>query len=386
MDNVEQKNVDNLRKRIVFLIPSLEFGGGAERIASILSHMLSKYYEIIVITFYDTTESYNCSGTHIKLLPKATIFNKLRLPFLIFKILKRISPHLIISFIDYANSLTILTQIVFGMNTPLFICNHTNPLSHYQKSDRYLNSIIPILYSSKKVTKIITIADHIKEVLVNSYGINHKIIKTIYNGIDLNEIKTLKTQEIKNTLHRSLLENKEYVKFISMGRLIEIKGHKYLISAFAQVKKEIPNSALFILGDGPLNTSLKEFAVQKKVDKEIYFLGLKKNPYKYLAHADIFVLPSLIEGLPMSIIEAMACELPIIATKCKSGIEEIVEEGTYGILVPPKDSSSLAKKMILLSKDKSLRDTYSELSLKRANYFDIHKVLEKWIRTIENNI
>jgi glycosyltransferase involved in cell wall biosynthesis len=236
------------------------------------------------------------------------------------------------------------------------------------------------------VNRIITIADHIKNILNEYYRIKNNKIKTIYNGIDLDEINRLKEEEIKEEPYRTVLNNKTFLKFITMGRLIPIKGHEYLINAFAKLKKEYPKTKLFILGEGPLKKSLVKLANKKNLDEDIFFLGLKSNPYKFLYKSDIFILPSLIEGLPMSIIEAMACELPVIATRCKSGIEEILEDGEYGILVNRKDTSDLARKMIELSKDPSLREKYSQLSSQRAQFFDVNRIIKSWVKIIEREI
>lgn len=384
MENIHKNN--KKKKTLLFVIPTLEIGGGAERIASVLSKKLSKYYNIYILTFYEQKKNYPFGGNYNSLYSSGSNWKKLFLPIQICKVLRNISPDLIISFIDYVNSLLILIKLLFRIKIPLFICNHTNPLSHYQKSDRYLNILIPILYSSTYVDKIITIADHIKEILKEYYGINNNKIKTIYNGIDLNDINRLKEEEIKEERYRTILNDKSFIKFITMGRLIPIKGHRYLINAFAEFKKENPKSKLFILGEGPLKKSLTQLAKNKQVLDDIFFLGLQSNPYKFLCKSDIFILPSLIEGLPMSIIEAMACKLPVIATRCKSGIEEILKDGKYGILVDSKNSSALAREMINLTKNPSLRKKYSELSSQRVQYFDINKIIKSWVKTIEKEI
>jgi glycosyltransferase involved in cell wall biosynthesis len=380
----KQENLNKTKKSLILLIPSLEFGGGAERIASILSKKLSSYYRIYLLTFYKQKNTYSYEGTYLSLYSKSKFWKKILIPIKLYSIIRIISPDLIISFIDYANSLIILTKILFRMKIPLFICNHTNPLSHYQQSDRYLNILIPILYSCNHVNKIITIADFIKDILNKSYGIENNKIKTIYNGLDNDQITELRVEEIKKGKYSSIFNSDKYIKFITMGRLIKIKGHKYLINAFAEVKKKIPNSRLFILGEGPLKESLIKLIHNKNLEREVFLLGLKKNPYKFLSASDIFVLPSLIEGLPMSIIEAMACELPVIATRCKSGIEEILQNEKFGILTNRKDAAALAEKMIELSQNTTLREKYSELSSQRAKFFDIKKLIQTWINTIES--
>ena len=88
------------------------------------------------------------------------------------------------------------------------------------------------------------------------------------------------------------------VKFITVGRLSGEKGHRYLIEAYSKVIKEIPNSRLFIIGEGTLRRQLEELITVKELKKYVILLGSVKNPYNYISRANIFVLPSLHEGLP----------------------------------------------------------------------------------------
>ena len=103
---------------------------------------------------------------------------------------------------------------------------------------------------------------------------------------------------------------------------------------------------------------------------DIILLGLKTNPFKYLAKSDIFILSSITEGLGIVILEALACEIPIISTDCV-GPKEILENGHYGLLVKKRDSKELAKKMINLATNKELLIQYSKQSFKRAEFFNI---------------
>ena len=110
---------------------------------------------------------------------------------------------------------------------------------------------------------------------------------------------------------------------------------------------------------------------------------MQKNPYKYLAQSDIFVLPSLLEGFPNVILEALACGLPIISTNCESGPNEILDNNKYGFLTKVGDSLDMSQKMIYLAKNKDLINKYSKLSLERADYFNQEKIMGEWINLIE---
>ena len=207
---------------------------------------------------------------------------------------------------------------------------------------------------------------------------------TIYNGIDLEKINKMKKDKIENI--NDFFYNDEIFKFITIGRLVPLKGHKYLIEAFSRVKREVPNSKLFIIGDGPIKDQLKMMIQKKNLENDIFLLGLRENPFKFLANSDVFVFSSLYEGFPNVLLEAMACGLPIISTNCKTGPYEILDNGKYGFLVKVMNSIDLVEKMKLLAKDSSLLRKYSDLSFQRALFFDIEKVINIWNEKIEDSM
>ena len=124
---------------------------------------------------------------------------------------------------------------------------------------------------------------------------------------------------------------------LTVARLDEQKGHHYLLEAVAQV----PEAQFVLAGDGPLRTSLETQARSLGVEERVKFLGYRSDITDLLADCDVFVLPSLYEGLPLSILEAMSAGKPVIATHI-GGTDEAVIAGETGLLVPPADSAALA--------------------------------------------
>lgn len=374
-----------MKKKILILIPSLEIGGGAEKVASTLTRKLKRDYNIHILTFYDDKEKYPFEGEYHSLNLSFYSLKKLLLPVEIFITIREISPDIIISFLDHVNSLAILIKAIFRIKIPLIVCMHSNPLIYYQQKDKFLNFFIRFLYPLKYVNKIITISREIEKSLNRFYGISYESLKTIYNGIDLEYINQLKEEEIKGKI-KTTLKNPNLIKFITMGRLTPVKGHKYLIKAFYKTKKAVSNTKLIIIGEGPRKKKLKKLVAQKNLNSDVIFAGLKKNPYKYLIKADIYVLSSITEGLPLALIEAMACSLPIISTDCRTGPREILNNGEYGILTKIKDPDSLGEEMIKLAKNEELRREYAKKSAKRVKYFDITRIKNVWKELIEKEI
>ncbi len=380
-----------MKKKVLIVIHSLKRGGGAERAISNLTTQLSKKYYIFILTIHDFKNLYPFKGNYYslreniglrgKILSSFKFYTFIR-PFRIYKIIKKISPDIILSNMDLTNIYSILSKILFRFKIPLIVVTHTNPKIAYKERKSYLNLLLKLFYSLKLVDKIITISKDVQSIFYEKYGISKSKLETIYNGINIAKIKEMK-KEIYLEFEK-IFNDDDILKFITMGRLIESKGHIYLIEAFSILKKVVPNSKLIFIGDGPLKNELELLILNKNLNKDVIFLGYKENPFKYLEKSNIFVFSSLYEGLPMVLIEAMACGLPIISTNCETGPSEILDNGRYGFLVNVKDSEDLAEKMIILARNKKLIKNYKEISLKRADFFNIERIKSYWINLFES--
>ncbi len=381
-----------MKRKILFLIESLEIGGGAERITSMLTRKISERFEVFILTLKHFNKIYPYSGTYYSLnnnQNSSRIFNFLKLSNItysikIYKNIISISPDLIISITDYTNLVMILTKTLFRLKIPLISAIHCNPSLVYKKNMPHFNFLLKIFYRFNSVNKIISISKEVENILEKEYHIRKDKLKTIYNGIDLAYIKKMTKENILD--FKNIFYDNSIIKFITVGRLDIVKGHKYLIEAFSKVKKKIHNSKLFIIGTGPLRDKLDLVVKGKKLENDIIFLGFKDNPFKYIAKSDIFVLSSIMEGLPMVLLEALACGIPIISTDCETGPREVLGNGRYGMLVRVMDSNDLADKMLLLAWDSKLKEKYSKLSLERANKFEINKFVNQWIDLINSLI
>lgn len=180
-------------------------------------------------------------------------------------------------------------------------------------------------------------------------GINPEKISKIYNGIDPDTVK-FNLEEQSETRIR-VEEDQRIV--LAVGRLVQQKGHEYLIRSAPEVMATLPEVSFYIAGDGPLLSSLSSLITSLKINDHFHLLGNRKDVPALLADADLFVLPSIFEGLPISLLEAMAAGLPVICTDIPA-TRDVIEEGINGVFVPPKDAGALSKAIIgLLSDQKS---------------------------------
>lgn len=369
------------------------FGGGVERVTSLLSKSLSDNYDISILTLNHFKNRYKFTGNYYTLqnnrIRQSRINKLFRLYWItnlvkIRKLLTILKPDLIISFTTYVNILAIFAKFILRFKTPLFISEHCNPVMQYKDKSRFYHFLIRIFYTSNYINKFITISNDLQSIIARIYKVKMKKMINIYNPINLTKIKLMAKERIED--YHEIFNDENIVKFISIGRLSEEKGYEHLINAFSKVKSELIQTKLFIIGEGPLRKRLKYMINAKGLQEEIILLGLKKNPFQYLNKADIFVLSSNFEALPMVLIEALACEKPIISTNCETGPNEILDNGENGILVDIKNSEELADKMIFLANNQDICNKFSKIAIKRVKFFDIQHIKKIWIELIDSEL
>ena len=151
---------------------------------------------------------------------------------------------------------------------------------------------------------------------------------------------------------------------MTVGRLTRMKGQRYLVDAVPELSSRFPGLAVVILGTGPLSEHLAERAAALGVDGCVRFAGHRGDARALLDAADVFVLPSRHEGMPLAAIEAMDAGLPIVGTRVV-GTEEVVADGETGTLVPAEDAPALAAALAELLSDGDLRTRYGEAGRRR---------------------
>jgi len=168
----------------------------------------------------------------------------------------------------------------------------------------------------------------------------------------------------------------------SIGLLIERKGFQYLIEAMTQVLDIYPESELIIVGEGPYRSVLEQKIRACGLENKVNLLGLQTNPRKWLEEMDLFVLPSLIEGLPTVIIESMARGVPVIASDI-AGNNELIVDGDSGWLFESQSVEQLANKIIEAFNDSEKYEKISAQAYSRAHEFTIESAAKKYLTLYE---
>lgn len=202
--------------------------------------------------------------------------------------------------------------------------------------------------------KIVTVSNTTKEALVRDYGINPRKIEVIYNGVDLSLIDSIKASKIPGTI-------------IFIGRLAPHKHVDHLLKIVKELKKEIPNIRLKIIGDGIEKNRLLKLVKNYKIENKVSFhTNLKYSDVIYhIKKSSLLVLPSTREGFGIVLAEANACYRPVIAYKT-GGVIEIVKDGENGFLIEPLDIKSLKEKIRTLIFDEELQRNLGENGRKKV--------------------
>ena len=373
-------------KNLLLIIHKLS-NGGAERAITLLADSLKDKYNITIVTFDNRMKEYETKVDVIDLkIPESRYFLKKIINIFIRakkikKIKKQLNINCSISFLSGPNIVNCLSR-----KDDKIIISIRNMQSKLKKN--IFRDIVNQI-TLKKADKIVTVSNDVKKDIQKRYKVDEKRIITIPNMVNIEQIQQMACEDIDE---KDIYVNDD-IKIINIGRLIPQKGQWHLIKAFKIVTEKYTKAKLIILGRGELKESLNELIHKLNIQDNVFLLDFKPNPYKYLAKSDIFVSTSLYEGMSNVILEAMACGLPIIATDCKGGTKEIIEN-KYGILIPNftekyditekinDEEHNLAERIIELIKDEEKREKYIEMSSERIKDFEIKEIKKRWMDVI----
>jgi glycosyltransferase involved in cell wall biosynthesis len=269
----------------------------------------------------------------------------------------------------------LLARRLAGVDVPLTAIQH-NTLSELcaQSRRRTVRWLLPwaARFLFRFADQVCAVSAGVARDLAAVTGLPLGAIRVVYNPTVRPEIAELAAQ---NSGH-PWLDAKDRPVVLGAGNLIPIKDFGLLIRAFAQVRRTRP-ARLVILGEGDERPGLERLSRELGVAADVDLPGFTPNPYAFMARADLFVLSSRVEGMPNTVIEALACGCPVVATDCPSGPAEILENGRYGPLVPVGDDAALAAaieaSLEAVPDREELRRRAADFSVERAvdRYLDL---------------
>lgn len=206
--------------------------------------------------------------------------------------------------------------------------------------------------------RVIAISQYVRKHLVDDFNVDKQKISLVYNGINASDYRIIKDPVLKAEAKKRFGLDKRVVIGI-VARLSPVKGHKFLILAFKELSKVIANGMLFIVGDGPDKDNLLNLVKELNIQDHVLFHPSVEDTSEILGAMDIFCVPSLKEGLGLSILEASISGIPVVAASV-GGIGEIITHNKTGILIPSSDPSAIKEAIINLIDDSGLRNSITE--------------------------
>ncbi|MDH5570288.1 MAG: glycosyltransferase [Gammaproteobacteria bacterium] len=343
--------------KLALFVPALR-GGGAQRVMLILAARFVELNLQVDLVLSNATGPYLDevpSGVRVINLESSRVLTSM--PRLM-SYLKNEKPFALLSTMGHANLAAIWARKVSGVQTRLFV-RVENTVSVDLNESGFFRSFLYkyiIRLSYLCADGIIAPSQGVADDLIRNIGLPDELIHVIYNPVIRKEILDKAKQEID---HPWLAQDKQLPLILGVGRLTKQKDFATLIQAFALVHKH-KAARLLILGEGEDRLILENLVNEIGLEKYVDLHGFVDNPYAYMARASVFVLSSKWEGLPNTLIEAMATGVPVVSTNCESGPYEILDGGKYGELVSKGDVDGMAKAILNIIETGHIPDNMSQ--------------------------
>jgi sugar transferase (PEP-CTERM/EpsH1 system associated) len=359
--------------RVLHLITELSVGGAQSVLTCLLAGSDRQRYSPLVVALYNAN---GVAARQVRTLGVPVIDlgmnSKARLDAVwrLYRLLSQTRPTILHAWMIHSNLLARVVGRLAGV--PIIVTSRRNV--HIGGKGREL---------LKRATawmddRVIAVCEAARQAEIQRSGVSPDKVVTIHNGIDVRRFSAEKRSRhcVRNTFgvpHDALLIG-------AIGRLHAQKGFPYLLRATAELVTRMPHVRLLVVGEGELRRLLGDQCQDLGLAETVTFAGLRTDVPQILSSLDLLVLPSLWEGMPNVVLEAMAAELPVVATTV-GGTPEVVVDGETGILVPAADVEALARAIERLLSDCALRQRMGQAGRKRI---EEHFTVAQMVRKTEN--
>ncbi len=312
------------KTRVIHIITSLNFGGAERMLLDLTRGLKEEGYDVSVATVVGgglMVGDFSEAGVEVKIFRKRGKIG-LGVIWQICRYLRRERPAIVHTHLFGGDTWGRIAAIL--ARVPVIISTEHNTNTDEGGMKRFVKKFLSFF-----TKKIVAVSGAVKDYSVSVDHIKIKKIEVIQNGIDVSQFANIPEKKFNSPPVIGVI-----------GRLEPQKGHEYLFEALNLIKT-IP-WVLWVVGDGSLKNDLERLAKDLSLRERIIFLGARRNIPEILSQTDIFVLPSLWEGLGLALLEAAAAGKPVVASRV-GGVLEIIEDGKNGILVEAKNVKSLAE-------------------------------------------
>ncbi len=357
--------------RIFYLITELNVGGAENSLYQLVTHLNSQKFLPIVFSLGGEgkiAQKLREKGIEVICLGAKHKFD-LTVFFKLLKFIRLKKPHILHTYLFHANFIGRIAGRIAGI--PITISS-VRTMEKQKWHHVYLDML-----TSWMVNKEICVSKDVEEFTKKYAKVPANKLTTIYNGINFEDTHVTKNTEDKK---KELNINQFNPIIGTVGHLTMVKGVNHLLRVFKLVLKSYSNACLLIAGDGPEEKKLKELTLRLNITDSVKFLGFREDALEIINIMDIFVLPSLWEGMPNVILEACALGKPVVSTSV-GGAKEIIKHGETGFLVPVRNYKDLTKAIKTLIENPKKREEFGrkgkEFVLKNFSLDKMVKSTEK---------
>jgi len=232
--------------------------------------------------------------------------------------------------------------------------------------------------------RLIGVGESVRRALVDNEGLPEKRTETIYNGVPLKNFQAVNGDgQVRRTAQRELSIDDAEFAIVQVARLNSLKDHATAIRTLKRLRDDQVPAKLILVGDGEERAALEQLVADQTVENDVVFLGARSDIPRLLASADAFLLSSISEGIPLTLIEAMGAGVPIVSTDV-GGIPEVIEHGVSGLLASAGDTETLATHLKSLWQNPEQRSQLAENGCKRAvERFSLEQMHRQYVDVYE---
>jgi glycosyltransferase involved in cell wall biosynthesis len=330
MDKINNKN-----PKIAFFLPSLRGGGAEWNILKLANYLADKDFDVDLILCKAVGSYLDRVNSNVRVVDLNASRVLLSLPKLV-RYLRKETPYALVSALNHANAVALMARLFSFRSTSI-----TVTIRNSLPEDGQIPSQRAYLYFIKQTyflaNHVVAVSQGVADSFSRTTNFPLDRIKVIYNPVVYPEMFELAAHPVNH----EWFANADPPVILAAGRLVEHKDFETLIQAFKLVLDKY-DSRLVILGEGKERSHLEALIKDLGLSKYVSLPGFVQNPYAYMSRSAVFVLSSRREGLPTVLIEALALGIPVVSTNCRSGPEEILDNGEFGYLVEVHNPESMA--------------------------------------------
>jgi len=366
------------RITIAFFVHALS-GGGAERVVSrVLRHLDRTRFRPVLILIEK-------KGVYLEDVPADVLIldcgrgaggGRWKWVRTFVGFLRTERPDVLMSFLWYANAFAVLGRYLAGAKTRLILSERSTVLGSREGFPEEALRRLAIRFLYRAGERIFVNSDSLRSQFTDHFGFARERVCTIHNPLDIDRIVAQSAEGGNPASEGNRVET-----IVAMGRFSREKGFDLLLRAMARVR--VP-AKLLLLGEGKDEKKLRSLAENLEVSANVEFLGFRKNPYPVLRDASVFVLSSRYEGFPNGLAEAMALGVPCVATRCRTGPEELITDSWNGLLVPVEDPEAMAAAIDRLLGDPALRERLGTAARISVQRYDAGRIVRQYESLIES--